>query len=736
LRRIALFTFMSFVAVRGFSQTDWPTYGHDAGGLRYSPLKQIDATNVAKLKVAWVYHLKPTNASETTTAARSARPHGQAVRRPDFQQESASKDEVSFPQGKGRDATKGVCSTCHSTNIFVQQRHTREEWSSIVDNMVSKGLEAPDDELDEITDYLAVNFPRQESPPHGAAAHHKAEGLIPRRRAGHILSSEMTPIVAGGLMYLSSPYHRIVALDPVTGKEVWSYITPGSGLPSLRGVEYWPGDGAHRPEVLCGTRDGKLIALFAKTGEPVESFGTNGVIDMKTPEVMKGQIGLLGMTSPPITYKNFVITGSIVPESPGTGPSGDVRAWDVLTGKLVWSFHSIPRPGEKGHETWLDDGWKNRTGVNVWGFLTVDEARGIVYMPFGAPSWDRYGGDRKGDNLFGTTLVAADANTGKELWHFQIVHHDIWDYDLESAPVLLEIKHRFKRIPAVAIVSKNGMAFFFNRVTGKPIYPIEERPVPKSDVPGEVASLTQPFPVVTPPLARQNFTMQDIATVRPEHEVFCRDFVAKNNMVFGPIYTAVPYQRTLVSFPGSVGGPNWGGASFNPALGLLFVNTQDLGQLESLVPRSEPAGMPYGFGPVTGRFWNAELRLPCQQPPWGQLLAINVKTGKIAWQVPLGITDSLPQGNQNTGRPNLGGSIATASGLVFIGATDDSRFRAFDAKTGAELWSVKLGAAAHAVPATYQAKDGKQYVVITSAGGSDIDDPITDSSVIAFALPN
>jgi quinoprotein glucose dehydrogenase len=230
--------------------------------------------------------------------------------------------------------------------------------------------------------------------------------------------------------------------------------------------------------------------------------------------------------------------------------------------------------------------------------------------------------------------------------------------------------------------------------------------------------------------------MQDIATVTPEHEAFCRDLVTKNKIVSGPIYTPVLYQRTLVSFPGSVGGPNWGGASFNPALGLMFVNTQDLGQLESLVPRSEPAGMPYGFGPVTGRFWDAEVRLPCQQPPWGRLLAINVKTGKVAWQVPLGITDSLPEGKQNTGRPNLGGSIATASGLVFIGATDDSRFRAFDAKTGAELWSVKLRAAAHAVPSTYQAKDGKQYVVITSAGGSDIDDPITDDSVIAFALPN
>ncbi len=549
------------------------------------------------------------------------------------------------------------------------------------------------------------------------------------------MSSEMTPLIAGGLMYLPSPYHRIVALNPVTGKEVWIDTTPGRSLPSLRGVEYWPGDGSHPPEVLCGTLNGKLIALDARTGKPIKSFGIEGVIDVKTPEVMNGTRGSFALRSPPIVYKNLVITGSSVPESPAIGPSGDVRAWNVLTGKLVWTFHSIPHPGEKGHETWLDNGWQRRTGVNVWGFMTVDSTRGIVYMPFGAPSTNLYGGDRKGNDLFSTSLVAANASTGKELWYFQVVHHDIWDYDLESPPVLLEIKHGLKRIPAVAIVSKTGMAFFFNRVTGKPIYPIEERSVPKSDTPGEIASPTQPFPLVTPPLARQDFTMADISTVTPEHEAFCRDFIIKNNLIYGPIYTPVPYRRTIVSFPGTNGGPNWGGASFNPTLGLMFVNTQDLGQLQSLFPTPDLVGNPYSVGQVQGRFWDKD-RLPCQKIPWGQLWAINVNTGKIAWHVPLGITDSLPKGKQNTGRPNLGGSITTAGGLVFIGATDDSRFRAFDAKTGSELWTFKLGAAANAVPSTYLGKDGKQYVVITSAGGSDIDDPITDDSVIAFVLGN
>ncbi len=575
-------------------------------------------------------------------------------------------------------------------------------------------------------------------PTDDASAQARAEGVIPGRRASRFLATELTPIVAGGLMYLSSPYREIVALDPATGKKVWSFTTPGTGIPSLRGVEYWPGDATHPAEVFCGTRDGKLVAVYAKTGLPVETFGAHGVVEMRTPEVMNGSTGTggqggLGMTSPPIVYKNLVITGSAVPEMPQTGPAGDVRAWDAVTGKLVWTFRSIPRPGEKGHETWLDDGWKNRTGVNVWGFLTVDAARGIVYMPFGAPSWDRYGGDRLGNGLFGTTLVAADANTGKELWHFQVVHHDIWDYDLESPPLLMDVKHGKTTIPAVAIVSKSGMAFFLNRVTGKPIYPVEERPVPKSDVPGEVASPTQPFTVTTPPLTRSNFTMADIATVTPEHEAFCRNLIAKDGLISGPVFTPVPFKKTIISFPSTIGGPNWGGSSFDPVLGLMYVSTQELGQLESLVPTPDRP-VKYGFGPVTGRFWDPENKLPCQQPPWGQLTAINVNDGKIAWQVPLGVTDSLPEGKQKTGRPNIGGSIVTASGLVFIGATDDQRFRAFDAKTGAELWVTKLGAAAHAVPATYEA-GGKQFVVIISAGGTFLDDPVTDDSVTAFSLP-
>ncbi len=640
------------------AQNDWPTFGHDAGGQRYSPLKQITPANAPDLKVAWVYHMKPATAPEFMPAERG-------------------------PGGPPPGARPGAP-------------------AAATDN---------------------------------ATAQATAEGIRPTRRANRFLAAEVTPIVAGGLMYVTTPYSRVVALEPATGKEVWAYNTPaGSGVPSLRGVEYWPGDAGHAPEIIFGTREGLLIALDAKSGKAVSTFGKDGVVDMRTPEVMNGFTRGMGMTSPPIIYKNLAITGSAVPESPSTGPAGDVRAWDVVTGKLVWTFHSTPRPGEVGHETWRGDDWVKRTGDNVWGFMTVDAARGIVYMPFGTAAYDRFGGDRPGNNLFGTSLVAADANTGKLLWYFQVVHHDEWDYDLEAPPVLMDIKHGGKKIPAVAIISKSSLVFFLDRVTGKPIYPVEERAVPKSDVPGEEMSPTQPYPTVTAPVSRTDFNMSEIATVTAEHEAFCRALVKDNNLQMGPVFTPLPKEKTLISFPSAIGGVNWGGASVDPVSGMMYVNSQNLAQLEGLYPAKD-GPYPYRMsGSVTGRFWNEEKRLPCQQPPWGELYAVNVNTGKIAWHVNLGVTDSFPAGKQNTGRPNIGGSIVTAGGVVFIGATDDQRFRAFDSKTGKELWAYKLGAAAHAVPSTYLGADGKQYVVITSAGGTFLNDPVTDDSITAFAV--
>jgi quinoprotein glucose dehydrogenase len=622
------------------ASSEWPTYGQDPGGQRFSPLTQLTPGNVGQLDVAWVYHMRPAPATPPPPTP---------------------------PPGRGRGRGSG----------------------------------------------FAV--------------------------------SETTPIVIDGVMYISSPYGKVVALDSSTGKELWAYQVP-SGVPSTRGVEYWAGDNKTPAQIVFGTHDGRLISLHARTGEPNEAFGDKGIVSLNTPEILRGLPGSNGLGSPPIMYKHLIITGGRTQENPPLGPAGDVRAWDIRTGKLVWTFHSIPQPGEKHFGTWAGDSWKNRSGVNVWGFITVDVQRGIVYMPFGAPSVDQFGGDREGDNLFGSSLVAADANTGKYLWHFQVVRHDIWDADIANPPVLLDVKQRGRTIPAVAAISKSGLLFLLDRTNGKPIYGVEDRPVPPSEVPLERAAKTQPFPIKPAPLSRMTMTPADIATITPELEAECKKLL-EGVQIGGP-YLPPAYNRLRLSFPGNHGGVNWGGMSFNPQLGYLFVNTNEMGQLSGLKDRDPKGGGraqasgvgnrvhpdgPYESVPGGGRFKFQNLY--CQQPPWGQLTAVDVNTGEFVWRSTLGVTDSLPPEKQNTGRPGNGGSIATAGGLVFIGATDDARFRAFDAKTGKEVWTHKLGGAANATPSTYLGKDGRQYVVVTSTGGGFFEAPLSDDSIMAFALP-
>lgn len=547
-------------------------------------------------------------------------------------------------------------------------------------------------------------------------------------------ASQATPLMIDGRLYVTTPYGSVAALDPVSGSQIWSTAIPGPGQPSLRGVTYWPGDAATPPRIFFGTRDGRLIALDAGTGAFAASFGNAGTVTLATPEVLQGgDARFYGLTSPPLVHGDLVITGSAVQEFPPRGAAGDVRAWDARTGKPVWTFHSVPRPGERFHDTWAPGSAAQRSGVNVWGFMTVDVARGILYMPFGAPAFDRYGGDRHGDNLFSTSLVAADIRTGRYLWHFQVVHHDIWDNDLQAPPLLFEVSADGQQQPAVAVSSKNGLLFVLNRVTGKPIHPVEERPVPPSDVPGELAARTQPFPRLTPPLARTSFTLTDLATLTPEHTAWCRNWITEKDLVSGGLYHPVKLNQPTISFPGLQGGNNWGGMAFDSASGLLFVNTSDLGQVTELVPSQGP--LAYERGPVSGRFMQPETRMPCQRPPWGQLHAVDTDTGRIAWQSTLGVTDTLPAALQDTGRPNVGGPIVTAGGLVFIGATDDSRFRAFDAKSGKLLWTHTLEASAHATPMTYRGADGRQYVAVMATGGSFLDSPVSSDTLVAYALP-
>jgi quinoprotein glucose dehydrogenase len=559
------------------------------------------------------------------------------------------------------------------------------------------------------------------------------EGAAPLPQRPRFLPSQMTPLVVGGRMFITTPYDgRVVALDPTTGKELWVTKIGGTGQPSYRGVEYWPGDRSNPPRIIFGTGDGRLIALDAATGAFVQGFGENGTVNLRTADVMNGLPNAgYHMTTPPLVSGDLVITGARVQESPAKGASGDVRAWDVRTGKLVWTFHTIPRPGEPNHGTWAPGSEAQRSGVNVWGFMTADEQRGILYMPVGGPSPDRYGGDRPGNNLYSSSLVAVDLKTGRYKWHFQIVHHDIWDIDLQSAPLLFEAKVRGRSIPAVSLVSKNGMMFMFDRVTGKPLHPIVEKPFPPSKTPTEVASPTQPIPF-TPPLSRTSFTFpDDIADVTPELKAWCTDFFTSEKMRSTVQYEPFGTDTPGVHFPGTEGGANWGGQTFDPRSGLVFVAMNNFGGV-SILEKQDPPGPLYRN--TYRRFQQPDTRLQCVKPPWGVLSAVDTATGRIAWQSPLGVSDNLPEGLRNTGRPGNGGAITTASGLLFIGFTDDARFRAFDSRSGKELWTYKLEASAHATPVTYRGADGRQYVAVTSTGGSYVESPIVSDTLTAFAL--
>ena len=553
--------------------------------------------------------------------------------------------------------------------------------------------------------------------------------------------SETIPVVVGDTMYIGSPFSRVIALDATTGKEKWVFEVPNNESPSVRGVSYWKGGAGAPASIVFGTRAGKMYSLNAKTGKLNPKFGVGGVVNMKTPEMMQnGPDELLILPTQPIIYKNLIITGAGSGEGPGSnfggaGPRGDTRAWDAVTGKLVWTFHTVPGPGQPGNETWGGDSWKNRSGVNVWGHMTVDEERGIVYMPIGAPNNDRVGIDRPGNNLFSSAIVAADANTGKYLWHFQIIHHDIWDYDVQAPPVLLDIVKDGKTIPALATVNKNSLLFFLNRVTGEPIHPVEERPVPPSDVPGEQASPTQPFPVVTPPLSQNTIRRSNLYKGVQSHQDYCEKLVDDNDFYLSPVpYTPIKLNRYTVNFPGTQGGVNFHGGAYDPQLGLFVTNVNNLAQPMRIVKNAN--GSYQNSGPLAGtrRFWDPEKRLPCGPTPWGEMVAVDVNTGKIAWHTTMGVTDDFPEGMKDTGRPGLGGAITTASGLTFVAATDDARFRAFETKTGKQVWEAMLPASGYATPVTYEVK-GRQYLAIMATGGSQIGAPLLSDSLVVFALP-
>jgi len=565
--------------------------------------------------------------------------------------------------------------------------------------------------------------------------------LKPAGYTGRPREDEAIPLVVGGTMYLASPYGAIHALDATTGVEKWKFQLPNNEQPSKRGLAYWPGDGTVPPSLIFGGLSGGMFSLKASDGTLNDGFGEHGVVNLKTPDVMQtGMSAIYSLLTAPTIYKNLIITGAGMGEGPGgsnggSGPAGDTRAWDARTGRLVWTFHTVPRAGEFGADTWQENSAKNRSGVNVWGYMSLDEQRGILYMPLGAPNNDRVGTDRPGNNLFSSSVVAADANTGKYLWHFQIVHHDIWDYDTQSAPVLVDLNRNGTTIPAILIVNKMGLLFTLNRVTGTPIIDVEERPVPKSDVPKEETSPTQPFPVKPEPLVQISASRSNLYKGEPQHQSYCEHMVDDNNMKLGGPFMPIAVNQYSISPPGPAGGINFWGASYDPKLHLFISNTNNMWQPMRLILR--PDGSWVNSGPLAGtrRFGDPERKLLCGPTPWGELVAVNMDTGDIAYRKTLGVSDALPAGMQNTGRPSSGGVILTASGLTFVGGTDDFRFRAFATATGQQLWEIKLASSVETTPITYMGSDRRQYVAVVSTGGGLTGSEVTNDEIITFALP-
>ncbi|MCC7461711.1 MAG: PQQ-binding-like beta-propeller repeat protein [Gammaproteobacteria bacterium] len=580
-----------------------------------------------------------------------------------------------------------------------------------------------------------------------------------RPEGGGAIVGGTTPIVVDGVLYMPLGT-SIVALEAHTGKEIWRH--PVIGGISRRGVAWWPGDREHAPRIIY-SNGRNLFALDAASGQGVPGFGRNGQLDMGVP-----------YNSPPTVYQDILIVGANVAEMP-VGPPGNTRAYDARTGAKLWEFHTVPQPGEVGHESWLNQGWKGRSGTNVWvWYMTVDERRGILYMPVGGPSANYWGGDRPGANLFGNSVVAVDAHTGKLRWYFQTIHHDLWDSDLPAPPTLIDVTIKGRRIPALAETGKPGLMYILDRTDGRPLFGVEERPVAAADVPGEWYSPTQPFPVKPRPLSRNDWTAADIVTpsdTDAAHVAACRTLLQQyggtfyNAGAFTPFFLHEPggAVRASINLPMN-GGSNWGGTAADPGLGYLFINTSEGGSIGFMERRK--AGGDYGrgtqgsvqpydraslSGPGAYTSFRASyqdaggrtITLPCIRPPWGRLYAINAQTGEVAWESRLGVSDELPEGKRDTGRLNIfGGPIVTAGGLVFIGATDDRRFRAFDARSGRELWSVQLEYNAQSVPITYLGRDGRQYVAVVAAGWSDgtRNDaagtaPADNESLVVFALP-
>jgi quinoprotein glucose dehydrogenase len=561
---------------------------------------------------------------------------------------------------------------------------------------------------------------------------------------------EVNPILANEKLYICTPYNRVVALDPGSGEELWNH-DPGLDRKNTyskgsycRGVAYWSAndslDAARScsKRVLSGIGDGRLIALDADTGKLCEDFGDNGQIDLNSFEY-NGD-GTISLASPPAIYQDVVILGSTILDGEwSNAPDGIVRAFDVRSGKELWNWNPIPAHLRS-----------TIGGANTWAPISIDAKRGWVFLPTGSPSQDPYGANRTESLPNGNAVVVLDALSGKKIWSYQTIHHDLWDYDLPSMPTLVEVDRQGEKIEAVLQATKTGYLFVLDRLTGRPLFPVDEMAVPESDIPGELASPTQPRPQLPPPFTTHTVNADDAFGLTFWDRQQCRKKIQalRNEGLYTP-----PSVKGSVLLPSTSGGSNWGGIAYDPESGLAVVNSTNVLTLQKLAPREgfetskdaeKKPGKSIAMMPGTPYVWIREflsspLGLPCNPPPWGNLTAIDTTKGTIRWQIPFGRKPfgfGLFDSPEKWGAPNQGGPIITKGGLVFIGASLDSRLRAYDLRTGEEVWSAALPAPGTATPMTYRhGKNNKQFIVIAAGGYPTFEAKLSDT-IIAFSLPD
>ena len=557
-------------------------------------------------------------------------------------------------------------------------------------------------------------------------------------KAGGARGWEMTPIVVNGIMYFPTSGGTVTALNADTGQVVWKVdlkTLGAKGDGAKYGVSYWPGDAKTAPRIVVATVDGYLLQLDAKTGALYKKFGKDGLLDLKV-GVMEKFGGNYTPGATPAIYKNIAILSPSTGEAGRYGTPGDPRAFDLITGKELWRFHTVPRPGEANFGDWGLNGWQDRRGPGSWVPITVDDKNGLVFIALGNATDQNYGGARPGHNSYATSTIALDAVTGQLKWFKAMTYHDIFDWDVNAPPTLLDVHKDGKTIPAVAQSTKNGILWIMNRLTGEAIFGQEDRPVPASDVPGEQASPVQPYPLKPEPIARLAMTRKEVNHNSPAATASCqKQYDAAVNEGPNTPYLMVP----AIVFPSSEGGGGWGGVSYDPNLHMIFVDTRNIGTIAVERP-SKSSGLFDSYGKQKIPFLDPE-GYPCVAPPWGELMAINADTGDMVWRQPLGeYKDLTKRGIPKTGTPNDGAPVVTATGLMFIGATADKTFRALDSKTGKELWSVELSNNSVDTPLTYQGKNGKQYVAaVISSGLSNFNFPKVDdpgnNQIVAFTLP-